>query len=48
MEPLGLLPPDMPELVKRSQQLAVEVTPLGGAGATQSLSRLTGHLRLDR
>jgi hypothetical protein len=48
MEPLGLLPPDMPELVKRSQQLALEVTPLAGAGATQPLSQLTGSLRLDR
>ena len=48
MDPLGLLPPDMPELVKRSQQLTLEVTPQSGAGANPSLSRLTGSLRLDR
>jgi hypothetical protein len=45
---LGLLPPQMPQLVQRSEQLWMEAVPLPGVGPDQPISRLTGRLQVPR
>jgi hypothetical protein len=45
---LGLLPEQMPELVRRSDQLWMDAGPLGGGGGTETVSRLWGRLRVNR
>jgi|688.fasta_scaffold00025_49 hypothetical protein len=45
---LGLLPPQMPQLVQRSEQLWMESLPLPGVGPGQPISRLTGRLQVRR
>ncbi|MEB3323535.1 MAG: hypothetical protein VKI81_11985 [Synechococcaceae cyanobacterium] len=45
---LGLLPPQMPPLVGRSEQLWLEAEPLEGATASEPVSRLKGRLQVPR
>lgn len=44
----GLLPPDVPELVRRADQLWMVAEPPAGGDAATSLSRLSGGLRVPR
>jgi hypothetical protein len=46
LDDLGLLPPDMPELVRRSDQLWIEALPPFRGGAFQPISLLRGRLQL--
>ncbi|MEB3255210.1 MAG: hypothetical protein VKJ05_02355 [Synechococcaceae cyanobacterium] len=48
LEAVGLLPPDLPPLLRRSEQLWVEAVPPPGVSASQPLSRLTGRLQVRR
>ena len=48
LEAVGLLPPQLPPLLRRSEQLWVEAVPPAGVGATQPISRLTGRLQVPR
>ncbi len=45
---LGLLPDQMPDLVRRSDQLWMEVTPLEPSGRPEGISRLLGRLQVNR
>ncbi len=45
---LGLLPELMPDLVRRSDQLWMEVTPLGPGDGPEGISRLWGRLQVNR
>ncbi|KEF42781.1 MAG: hypothetical protein ER33_04390 [Cyanobium sp. CACIAM 14] len=45
---LGLLPEQMPDLVRRSDQLWMNAAPLPEGNATEQVSRLRGRLRLNR
>ncbi|WP_216903238.1 hypothetical protein [Synechococcus sp. CCY 9618] len=45
---LGLLPEQMPELVRRSDQLWMEAAPLQPGGRSAGVSRLWGRLRVNR
>lgn len=49
LQQLGLLPSQMPPLVQRAEQLAIESRPAAeGQGSASSLSQLWGSLRLGR
>jgi len=49
LDALGLLPMEMPALVRRADQLATRARPLPGVqGPTQPISRLTGALQVSR
>jgi hypothetical protein len=49
LDQLGLLPPEMPLLVRRSEQLSLEAAPLtGSARASDPISRLRGRLQVAR
>ncbi|MFN9619020.1 MAG: hypothetical protein ACK55X_04825 [Synechococcaceae cyanobacterium] len=48
LEAVGLLPPQLPPLLRRSEQLWVEAVPPPGVAATQPISRLTGRLQVPR
>lgn len=48
LEAMGLLPPQVPELVRRSEQLWLVAQPRSGGDADLPLSRLTGGLRVSR
>ena len=49
LDDLGLLPMEMPALVRRADQLATRARPLPGVkGPSQPISRLTGALRVSR
>lgn len=48
LQALGLLPADVPELVRRADQLWMEAEPPVGADPTLPLSRLSGGLRVPR
>jgi hypothetical protein len=45
---LGLLPPQLPELVPMADQLGMEITPAGAPGSGVSLSLLQGDLQVLR
>lgn len=46
LDSLGLLPADMPLLVKRADQLWIDASPLAGVVPQEPISRLRGRLRL--
>jgi hypothetical protein len=48
LQALGLLPADVPELVRRADQLWMVAEPPAGADAAVPLSRLSGGLRVPR
>ncbi len=48
LDQLGLLPLEMPQLVRRSEQLWLEAAPLSGGRATDPISQLKGRLQLGR
>jgi len=49
LDQLGLLAPEMPLLVRRSEQLSLEAAPLTGSGrASDPISRLRGRLQVAR
>ena len=49
LDDLGLLPMEMPALVRRADQLATRARPLPGVkGPSKPISRLTGALRVSR
>lgn len=48
LDQLGLLPPEMPQLVRRSDQLWINVSPVPGAPPSDPVSRLRGRLQLAR
>ncbi|MCS5698808.1 hypothetical protein NZK32_07115 [Cyanobium sp. FGCU-52] len=49
LDALGLLPMEMPALVRRADQLATRARPLAGVqGPSQPISRLTGALQVPR
>ena len=48
LQALGLLPADVPELVRRADQLWMVAEPPAGADAATPLSRLSGGLRVPR
>jgi len=45
---LGLLPPQLPDLVPMADQLGMEITPVGAGGSDASLSLLQGDLQVLR
>jgi hypothetical protein len=44
---LGLLPPDLPEVVRRSSSLWISAGPFPGYGQRAPLSRLLGSLEIQ-
>ncbi len=48
MARLEMLPPDLPELVRRSSQLEIEVQSLQGGTDSLPISQLSGRLRVSR
>ncbi len=48
LEAAGLLPPQLPSLLRRSEQLWVEASPPMGLDPSLPLSRLTGRLQVRR
>lgn len=48
LEAVGLLPPDLPPLLRRSEQLWVEASPPRGMDPSLPLSQLTGRLQVRR
>jgi hypothetical protein len=48
LDRLGLLPPEMPQLVRRSEQLWLEAEPLAGVRQADPISQLKGRLEVAR
>jgi hypothetical protein len=48
LETLGILPPLLPSIVRRSEQLWIEAAPPPGIDPAQPVSRLTGRLQVRR
>jgi hypothetical protein len=48
LEAVGLLPPDLPPLLRRSEQLWLEASPPTGMDPSLPLSQLTGRLQVRR
>jgi hypothetical protein len=48
LEAVGLLPPQLPPLLRRSEQLWIEAVPPPGMAPSEPLSRLTGRLQVPR
>jgi hypothetical protein len=48
LDRLGLLPPEMPQLVRRSEQLWLEAAPLSGVRPSDPISQLKGRLEVAR
>jgi hypothetical protein len=48
LDRLGLLPPEMPQLVRRAEQLWLEAAPLSGVRRSDPISQLKGRLEVAR